>query len=728
MFCQVLDELVEVLGKLALLLNINLSIFSPEASVLASPGNDVVTGGIYGSDAQSMQDKAINAMRNSAYTRAIYEYYGVTEADIRNMNIGTLNTADQSLRSVGRQSFGRGNESCKVHNGYSFCERNMYAAYSYRNLNVKALVGFRQNKVGTSDPWFAIAESCGNIVIRVGKDEDITLKKSLSPQQGQTVQAGDVIDFRLKLKANNANGAFAPRINDTLPEHTEYVNHSPKDMFDSVNVNGRNVELFGTKPLYGLGPNEERVITIQARVLATAPDGAKLCNKADAVSISDSAVSTNEPCVTVDTPDPVPMCLSLRMLGSGGTNTVRTFEAKALPDGTTINSYLFDFGDGESQSVATGETSATVNHTYEPGTYTAKVQVRTSGGNVGNTGACSVTLTVEPPAPTPAVVCDYIKLLTGADDELERTFEASATPENGATISDFTINYGDGNSETVATNSTNKIETTHTYDEAGDYTVRLTANTSLGEVTNNTSCKTKISIDEPPEVCPYDSSLPKDSEDCVKPEVCEFNPALEPDDPECGEPNIFRLKTVSNVTQGIEDAHGTTASAGDTLRFTLVTENDGTATEKDYVIRDDLADVLQYADLIDYDGGVLSDDGFVVTWPKIDIEAGEVIERTITVKVKTPIPDTPVSASDPLAFDLKMENAYGNNVTVELPESLPKLVEGAVTSLPNTGPGLNAAVSTLFIGMVTYFYFRNRLISKELRMIRNEFTGGAMTS
>ena len=335
---------------------------------------------------------------------------------------------------------------------------------------------------------------------------------------------------------------------------------------------------------------------------------------------------------------------------------------------------------------------------------------------------------VEPPAPSPAVVCDYIKPLLGSGDELVRTFEASATPENGASISNFVIDYGHGNTQTIATNSTHKIEAEHTYAEAGDYTVRLTVESSLGDITNNTSCKNKITIDEPPELCPYDSSLPKDSEDCVKPEVCEYNPALDPDDPECGEASIFRLKEVSNQTQDIEDAHGTTASAGDTLIFTLTTENDGTATEKDFVIRDDLTDVLEYADLIDYDGGVISDDGFSVSWPKVDIAPGEVIVKTITVKVKTPIPDTPVSASDADSFDLRMENAYGNNVTVELPESIPKQVEGAVTALPNTGPGLNAMVTTLFIGVVSYFYFRNRLISKELKMIRNEFSGGGMTT
>ena len=666
-------------------------------------------------------------MKSSAYTAAIFDYYGITEADIRGTQINTLRTTDASLRSVGRQSFGRGAEQCRTHNGYSFCERNMYAAYGYRDKSVKALTGVRFGKIGSSDPWFAIAESCGNVIVRTGKDEDISISKTLTPDQGQTVKAGDTVDFRVKVRSNNGNGAAFPVVTDKLPEHTSYVDHSPKDLFDKVDVNGREVRLSSTRTLYGLGPNEERVITIKAKVLATAPEGAKLCNSVSATSLSDSAISNAAPCVTVHEPDPVPACLSLRMLGSGGTNKVRTFEAKAKPDGAAIQSYLFDFGDGETETVTTSDASASLNHTYSPGTYKAKVLVRTDHGNFGNSGSCLVTLKVEPPAPSPKVVCDYIKQLSGAGSERTIEFEASATPENGASVSSFIVNYGDGNSEEVATNSTNKIETSHTYEKSGDYTVRLTAKTSLGDVTNNSSCKLSLSIEPEPEVCPYDSTLPKDSPECVKPEVCETNPALEPDDPDCGTPNVFKLKKVANITQDIEDAHGTTASAGDTLRFTLITENDGTARHKDFIIRDDLADVLQYADLIDYDGGVISDDGFSVTWPKIDIAPGEVIEKTITVKVKTPIPDTPVSASDPLAFDLRMENAYGNNVTVELPESLPKLVEGAVTSLPNTGPGLNAFVTTLFIGIVTYFYFRNRLISKELRMIKNEFTGGAIS-
>jgi uncharacterized repeat protein (TIGR01451 family) len=714
-----------IFAVLALLVNINLSVFSPEPSVLASPGNDVITGGIYGSTATQMQDKAIAAMRNSAYTRAIFDYYGITENDIRNTSINYLNTADASLRSVGRQSIGRGAESCKVNNGYSFCERSMYAAYSNRSLNVKVLSGVRYGKISKGDPWFSIAEACGNVIIRVGKEESISVNKVLSPQQGQTVKAGDIVDFRISVKSNNGNGAAFPVITDTLPEHTAYVDHSPKDMFTKADISGRTIKLHGDG-LYGLGGNEERIITIRARILESAPAGARLCNDASATTLGANAITNNKPCVTVNTPQPEPMCVGLRMLGAGGTNTVRTFEAEAKPDGATISQYVFDFGDGKQTTLNSSASKVSTNHTYSPGKYTAKVLVKTSAGNVGNSGTCVVNITVDAPTPEPSVTCDYIKLLTGTGDELKRTFEASATPENGATVTSFVVDFGDNSKETVANNSTNKITASHTYSEAGKYTVRLTAKTSLGEITNNSSCKLVVDIEPKPEVCEYNPELPKDSEECVPPETCPTNEALPPDSPDCGTPHIFKLKKAENVTQGIKDAHGTTANAGDVIKYTLVTENDGTAVERDFEIKEDLADVLQYANLIDADGGKESKDGLRLTWPKVDIKPGQVIEKTITVKIKSPIPSTPVSASDSLAFDNKLENAWGNNVTIKVPKTPVKQVEGAVTSLPNTGPGMNALISTLFIGIVSYFYFRNRLISKELGMIKNEFSGGVL--
>lgn len=830
---------------LALLVNINLSIFSPEASVLASPGNDVVIGGISGESAEDMQQKTIDAINASPYTAAILSYYGITESDIRSTRLGSLNTADENLRSVGRQAFGRGAETCHTNNGYSFCERNMHAAYSYRTLNVRALIGNRSNtgQSQSGDSWFALLESCGNVVIRINRNEDISISKSLTSDQESTVKKGDIVKFRIKLSSNNSNGAQLPVITDTLPAHTSYVDHSPKDMFDQVSVEGQKIILSSSKPSYGLGGNQSSYLTISAKIQDSAPAGSKLCNSVSAKSAGDSATSSTKPCVTVKSDKPVPTCTSLRLIGLGGTNKVRTFEVKADPDGAQMAAFIFDYGDGsQKETVLTSASTATATHTYQPGSYTVKVTGRTTIGDFGANPECQINIKVEKASTEPTVTCDYVKKISGFGRKHDGRIEVASTPENGAIVNSYSVDFGDGNKQTIANNSTNKITAYHKYEAPGKYKIKVTINAPNGDVTNPNNCLVYTRVVEPPSICiydanllendpdckppakcPYNKQILEEDEDCKPPKVCEYNSKLlaedqacvkplscpynedlslndpncvvievekcqynpgitaddenciepkrceynenilatsencfepkaceydsnlldsddkciEPlkcpynealllEDEECGEAEIIRSKTVSNSTQSIDNAHATTASAGDTLVFKLITENIGSATAKDIVIRDDLADTLQYASLIDYDGGQLSADGKTVSWPSINVAPGEIIEKTITVKILSPIPDTPTSTSDPLAFDLKVENAYGNNVYIELPASTAKQIENTVTTLPKTGAGLNSFISTLMIGVVSYFYFRNRLVSKELSMIKNEFSGGSL--
>ena len=715
-----------IFGILALLLNMNLAIFAPEASVLASPANDVVSGGIYGDTVKHMQDAAIEAMRNSPQTRAIYQHYGITEADIRATTISEIDTKNDDHRSVGRQSFGRGSENCTERDGASFCERSMHAAYNYRDKKVRALVGVRQNTDGSGDPWFALIESCGNVVVRKSKDEDLRVKKLLAPGQSNTAKPGDIVDFRIKISAENENGAQDLTITDTLPEHTQYIDHSPKDLFDTVKLDGRSVILSTSRPQNGLGPYETRVIEIAAQILESAPIGQVLCNQVTASSSGDTTSSNSEPCVTVDQPTPEPACTYLKMIGARGINKVRTFEAKVDADQATIEEFRFDFGDGQSEIIRTSNHAAEISHTYDPGSYTASVSIATSAGMIGGSDTCTTQLIVDEPVADPSVTCDYIKLIDGFGVDRAREFEVAATPHNGASISDFIVTFGDGQQATLSSDS-NRNTTEHIYANSGTYQAQVIANTSVGEVTNSTSCILNVEVE--PEPCIFNPDISATDASCIKPaDACEYNTDLQDDDPACIEPapSIVRLKQAENLTQNITDAHNTTAQGGDSIRYTLVTENDGTATQEEYVIKEDLGDVLQYADIVDLDGGQLSDDGFVVQWPATDIAPGTVIQKIVTVKIKSPVPNTPVSASDPLAFDLKLENSYGNNVSIKLPASVSKQVEQAATSLPETGAGVNALVSALFIGLLTYFYFRNRLISKELRMIKKEFSGGVI--
>lgn len=112
-----------------------------------------------------------------------------------------------------------------------------------------------------------------------------------------------------------------------------------------------------------------------------------------------------------------------------------------------------------------------------------------------------------------------------------------------------------------------------------------------------------------------------------------------------------------------------------------------------------------------------------VVWPKEDIAAGATLQKTLTVRVKNPVPQTPASASDPSSFDLVMNNVfYGDAVNIELPGGITKSTEVLVETLPSTGPGSTLIIGFVVTTFVSYFFARSRLMAKELEIVRADFT------
>ena len=228
--------------------------------------------------------------------------------------------------------------------------------------------------------------------------------------------------------------------------------------------------------------------------------------------------------------------------------------------------------------------------------------------------------------------------------------------------------------------------------------------------------------------CQYNTSIYADNPACQPP--CEYNSLFTANDPRCkpcdkststqdAQACINVRKSARNETQNIADANNTTAAAGDVITYNLFAENKGKATVKGFEFVENLSDVLDYSDVVDLHGGAI-DSNKNVTWPKQDIKSGVVATVQITVKVKNPIPQTPAAANDPLHFDLKMTNVYGNTVVINLPGSPAKQVEVAGTALPNTGPGETLAVMAVVIVIAGYFYSRATLLAKESRIAVKE--------
>jgi len=236
---------------------------------------------------------------------------------------------------------------------------------------------------------------------------------------------------------------------------------------------------------------------------------------------------------------------------------------------------------------------------------------------------------------------------------------------------------------------------------------------------------------EPPkDVCPNIAGTQSTFEEC---DVCPNVPGEQTEQSQCypcpeaqtdtsGTACLEMRKTASNKTQNIPEADGTLAKANDIIIYSLTTTNKGTQPIKDFIVEENMFDVLEYADILELDGGEI-DDQHMIRWPKEDIAAGTTLTKKITVKIKNPVPQTPVSASDPGSFDMAMTNVYyGNSVTIKLPPSVVKSTEMTVQSLPETGPGTTLAIGFAATVFVSYFFARSRLLAKELDIVRTDFT------
>ncbi len=244
-----------------------------------------------------------------------------------------------------------------------------------------------------------------------------------------------------------------------------------------------------------------------------------------------------------------------------------------------------------------------------------------------------------------------------------------------------------------------------------------------------------ISKDSPKcQPCSYDSSIPKDSNKC-KP--CPYNDNISKDDAKCkpckdalSSENavacVVQHKSAANVTQAIADADGSTAQPNDVIRYTLFAQNKGKATVKNYVMQENLSDVLDYATVVSLHGGTISKTG-LVSWKPANIASKVSLTHQITIRVKNPIPLNTPPVSDPSHFDHIMTNVYGNSVNIKLP--LPANVGTVVTvssTLPNTGPsgGLMVAVSIMVIA--GFFFARARLLVNESMIVMQETTSGRL--
>lgn len=230
------------------------------------------------------------------------------------------------------------------------------------------------------------------------------------------------------------------------------------------------------------------------------------------------------------------------------------------------------------------------------------------------------------------------------------------------------------------------------------------------------------------DVCPERRGIQEKKDQC---DVCPDKPGTQNSENECkpceeSQTNddltacLNYTKSARNTTQNVSDANGTVANPGDVIEYTLTTTNSGKITIKGYQVNESLGDVLDYADVVDLHGGTKGQYD-IVTWPKQDIKPGKSLVNKITIRIKSALPSTPASSTDPMHYDMMMTNVYGNTVNIKLPPSVSKQIEIATTTLPNTGPGTSLVIGFTLTMVIAYFFARSRLLAKELDIVRVDF-------
>ena len=158
--------------------------------------------------------------------------------------------------------------------------------------------------------------------------------------------------------------------------------------------------------------------------------------------------------------------------------TVNFYGANSTDADGTIESYAWDFGDGNTATTATG------SNTYAaPGTYTAQLIVT---DNEGASDTCTVDITVTEPAANmpPMAVCEADP--TSGVAPLTVNFSGANSTDADGTIESYAWDFGDGNTATTATGS-------NTYAAPGTYTAQLIVTDNEGA---SDTCTVDITVIE----------------------------------------------------------------------------------------------------------------------------------------------------------------------------------------------------------------------------------------
>lgn len=182
--------------------------------------------------------------------------------------------------------------------------------------------------------------------------------------------------------------------------------------------------------------------------------------------------------------------------------------------------------------------------------------------------------------------------------------------------------------------------------------------------------------------------------------------------------------SAANITQNIV-ADNTTALPFDRISYTITQKNTSTSTLP-AVFSINIADILQYATLIDAGGGSYNSQTKELSWVSSRLAGGDSERRTFVVQILADIPATPIGSGDAHSYDCILTASFGTTSTAPVECPPLKGIEAILSQLPTTSTTTNVVFATLFISVVTFFYIRTRQLRDEIRLIRHNVNTGTI--
>lgn len=297
---------------------------------------------------------------------------------------------------------------------------------------------------------------------------------------------------------------------------------------------------------------------------------------------------------------------------------------------------------------------------------------------------------------------------------------------NDTAISTYTYLVKDSAGTEVFRKTINSTDTVSSIEielaNEGAYTVQLIAATTAEDAASEQAsiqCEQPITV-VPPNACPLNPELAANDPGCA---TCPGDASIWRQDDDCAA-KIAYGKTGVNITRNT-DVTQTLARAGDSIEYTVSIENTGKASGTIDMI-DNLDDALEYAELIDHGGGSFDAEKRTLTWGQIALQPGQRETRSFTMRIRSPVPATPVGQSEPMSYDCQITNTFGNTLNTDIDCPPVKAIESAIGILPRVSTGVNILVAGITLAVVIFFYARSRQLKKEVRLVRKNFNAGTL--